>query len=232
MGITQSYPLLLCLLANYTKIGMDLSSIFKTIENYHFVYSAICKQPGNRVERIYFQTAKRIQDVLQLKNPSKIRVGAESALSEFKNKLEVPNRDFFIEKFMDIEYKNYPLVVYILSNIEKAKGGTDEQIVNYSKVNIEHILPKDPTEWNLTKKDTKEYVNNLGNLTLISERINGAMGNQPLEEKMTLLGTSKLHINKELTVKIEENNNKWDKEDIANRQRELAEFAHDTVWRI
>jgi hypothetical protein len=231
MGITQSFPLLLCLLANRERIGMDLSPTFKIIENYHFVYSAICKQPGNKVEKVYFQTAKKIQEALQLKTRKQIQGRVQSILAEFKDSLEVPNKDFFIEKFMDIEYKNYPLVVYILSNIEKTKGGTDEQIVNFAKVNIEHILPKDPAEWNLTKKDIKEYVDNLGNLTLISERINGSMGNQSLKEKLGWLKKSKLHLNHELVKKLE-STNKWNKKEIDNRQREIAEFAHDIVWKI
>ena len=229
MGITQSYPLLLCLLANREKIGIDLSKIFKTIENYHFIYSAVCKQPGNRVEKIYFQTARKIQEALQLK--PKLRTSVISTiLEDFKNALEVPNRDFFIEKFMDIEYRNYSLVLYILSNIERSKGGTDEQIVNFSKVNIEHILPKDPSEWGLTKKDVKEYVDNLGNLTLISERINGSMGNQTLKEKMVWIKKSKLNVNKELVEEIKLNKKKWGKNEIAERQHKIAEFAHDYVW--
>ena len=93
MGITQCYPLLLCLLANREKIGMDLSSTFKTIENYHFVYSAICKQPGNKVEKLYFQTARRIQEALQLKPQSKVLKGVNSALSEFRNKLDKDEYD-------------------------------------------------------------------------------------------------------------------------------------------
>jgi len=231
MGITQSFPLLLCLLANREKIGMDLSPIFKTIENYHFVYSAVCKQPGNKVEKIYFQTAKKIQESLQSRSQSRILAGVQSALDEFKNRLEVPNRDFFIDKFMDIEYKNYSLIVYILSNIERAKGGTDEQVVNFSKVNIEHVLPKDPVEWELSKKDIKDYVDNLGNLTLISQKINGSMGNQPLKKKLDWIKKSKLHINQDLVKRIELGS-KWGKKEINDRQREIAEFAHDIVWKI
>jgi len=219
MGITQSFPLLLCLL------------VFKTIENFHFVYSAVCKQPGNKVEKLYFQTCKKIQKSLVLNSHSKILGGVKSALDEFKNNLEVPNRSFFIEKFMDIEYTNSSLVVYILSSIEKVKSDTDEQIINFSKVNIEHILPKSPGEWNLTKRDIKDYVDNLGNLTLISEKINGSMGNQSLEKKLDWFKKSTLRLNKELVNKIEISK-RWGREEIDDRQREIAEFAHDVVWRI
>lgn len=231
MGITQSFPLLFCLLNNRERVGINISGIFKTIENFHFVYSAVCKQPGNKVEKIYSQTAKKIQEALSLKSSEKIRVGVETALNEFRNRLEVPNRDFFIEKFMDIEYKSYPLVLYILSNIEKAKGGTEEQIVNFSKVNIEHILPQDPSGWGLSKHDVREYVGNLGNLTLIARKINGSMGNLPLSEKISWIKKSTLHLNQEL-VKNLETTGKWDKKGIEDRQRKLAEFAHDVVWKI
>ena len=58
------------------------------------------------------------------------------------------------------------------------------------------------------------------------------MGNQPLKEKIVWLKKSKLHINKELVEKIKQNKKKWGKEEIANRQREIAEFAHDVIWKI
>ena len=133
---------------------------------------------------------------------------------------------------MDIEYKNYPLVIYILSNIEKAKGQTDEHIVNFTKVNIEHILPQDPKEWSLSKKDIKDYVNKLGNLTLISKKINGPMGNKALKEKVKLFKDSKLNINKELMEKFKSLKYKWGEKEIEKRQREIAEYAYDVVWKF
>ena len=39
---------------------------------------------------------------------------------------------------MDIEQQNYPLVVYVLSNIERAVGKAEEKTINFTKVNIEH----------------------------------------------------------------------------------------------
>jgi len=132
---------------------------------------------------------------------------------------------------MDIEYKNYPLVVYILSNIEKFKGQRTEEF-NFTKTNIEHILPQDPTEWSLTKKDIKEYVNMLGNLTLISKKINGPMGNKPLKKKVKLFKESKLNINEELLKKFKILGYEWDEKEINKRQKELAEFAYDVVWKF
>ena len=202
MGITQCYSLLFCLLLNKDRIGFDFSNIFKTIERYHFAYSAVCKLSGNVVERLYFNTSKEIQEALKISDSKKRIQNIQRILSDFKNELDYPSKEFFTEKFMDVEYKNYPLVIYMLSNIEKAKSSTDEHVVNLTKVNIEHILPQDPKEWSLTKKEIKDYVNKLGNLTLISKRINGPMGNKPLKEKSKLFKESKLGINKELNDKF------------------------------
>ena len=232
MGITQCYSLLFCLLLNKDKIGFDFSEIFKTIEKYHFAYSAVCKLSGNVVERLYFNTSKEIQEALKIPDGKKRIQNIQRALSNFKTRLEYPTKEFFIEKFMDIEYKNYQMVIYILSNIEKAKGQTDEHTVNFTKVNIEHILPQDPKEWSLDKKDVKDYVNKLGNLTLISKKINGPMGNKPLKEKVKLFKDSKLNVNKELLEKFKLLKYKWNEEEIEKRQREIAEYAYDVVWKF
>lgn len=233
MGITQCYSLLFCLLMNKDKIGFNFSGVFKDIEKYHFGYSAICKLSGNVVERIYFNTANKIQEALKIANREKRVKSIQRELSNFKEDLKhkYPPKNFFVEKFADIEYKNYPLVIYMLSNIEKFKGGKSEEF-NFTKTNIEHILPQDPAEWGLTKKDVKEYVNMLGNMTLISKKINGPMGNKPLKEKIKLFKESKLNINKELLEKFKKLKYKWNEEEIKKRQKELAEFAYDVVWKF
>ncbi|MDP3014956.1 MAG: DUF262 domain-containing HNH endonuclease family protein [bacterium] len=232
MGITQCYSLLFCLLLNKDKINFDFSDVFKTIEKYHFAYSAVCKLSGNVVERLYFNTSRDIQEALKIADSKKRTKNIQRALSNFKNKLDYPTKDFFVEKFMDLEYRNYPLVIYILSNIERAIGIAEEKSINFTKVNIEHILPQDPTAWKLSKKDIKDYVNKLGNLTLISKKINGPMGNKPLKKKVELFKESELNINNELVKKFEVLKYKWGEKEIIDRQKELAKFAYDVVWKF
>ncbi len=235
MGITQCYSLMLCLLMNIDKIGFNFIEIFKDIEKYHFGYSAICKLSGNVVEKIYYNTSKRIQWALKIENQGKRTKVIEQELINFKKELKnkYPSRAVFIEKFMDVEYKKYPLVIYILSSIENFKGKITEEIGHkLNKTNIEHILPQDPTEWQLSKKDVKEYVHRLGNLTLTSPKINGPMGNKPLKEKLKFFKLSKLNINKELVERFETLQCKWDEEEINKYQRELAEYAYDHVWKF
>jgi hypothetical protein len=133
---------------------------------------------------------------------------------------------------MEVEYKNYPLVIYIFSNIERALGKVEEKTINFTKVNIEHVLPQDPTLWKLKKEQFNDYVNKLGNLTLIAKKINGPMGNKELKEKVKLFKDSDLNINKDLLLKFEDLKYEWGEKEISNRQRELAEYAYDVVWKF
>jgi len=231
MGITQCYALLFCLLINKDRIGFDFSDTFKVIEKYHFAYSAICKLPGNIVERTYFNTAQEIQQALKIDNVKKRTKVIQSILTKFKNKLDYPKKEFFIEKFMDVEYTDHSLVIYILSTIEKQMGFREIRY-EFDRTNIEHILPREPKEWGLFKKDIQNYVDKLGNLTLIAEKINGSMGNKPLREKIKLFKNSKLSTNKKLVKTFKLLKYKWGEKEINERQRELAEFAYDTVWKF
>ncbi|MDO8513466.1 MAG: DUF262 domain-containing HNH endonuclease family protein [bacterium] len=234
MKITQCYSLLFCLLMNKNKIGFDFSNLFKVIEKYHFAYSAVCKLPGNVVEKLYYKTANNIQESFQL-DPQKRKDVIRKILEDFTRKLkdQYPSKELFIEKFMDIDYRNPTLVVYILANIEKSKSKTDEiDYLKYTKINIEHILPQDPSEWSLAKNEVKDYVNILGNLTLIDRKINGSMQNKKLKDKLTEFSNSKLTINKELLNKFEKSNYAWDEKEIKTYQKELAEYAYNLVWKI
>jgi len=231
MGITQCYPLIFCLLMNKEKIGYDFSDIFKVIEKYHFAYSAVCKLSGNVVERLYNNTSIAIQAALQtLIKKNRIK-NIQRELANFKNKLIYPSKDMFIEKFMDIGYGKKQLVRYILSKIEQAKAPMKEGF-DSEKINIEHILPQKPQMWGLTKKDIKDYVNKLGNLTIISKKINGTMQNATLKVKVKIFKESNLTINKELVAEFKSLKYKWGKSEIEKRQKELAKYAYDVVWKF
>lgn len=233
MGITQPFPIFFALLMNHKRIPLDFSNFLKTLENHHFAFSAICKLSGNVVEKIYYRYALEIQKALKQDKEENRRKAIDIIFNNLKNELKekhYPNRGFFIEKFMELEYPDN-LIKYILSKIENQKNGKSEKI-DFNSVNIEHILPKDPKEWKLSKKEVKEYVNLFGNLTLVSKRINGAIGNKPLKEKIEEFKKTKLKLNEELLKQWEDTDYKWTKEEIEIRQRKLAEYAYDVVWKF
>lgn len=74
-------------------------------------------------------------------------------------------------------------------------------------------------------------MNKLGNLTLLAKALNGPAGKKQLKEKVKLYKESELIINKEFLVRFKKLKYKWTENEINERQRELAEFAYDVVWK-
>ncbi len=142
-----------------------------------------------------------------------------------------------MEYFPELSYKNNEerrrLLKYILGKINAFYQETDEYIVNFNSVNIEHLLPQTPDkDWNLSKKDIKDYVNKLGNLTLLSEVLNSKAQNSVIPVKLEELTKSELAITKTLVKKLKRLKGEWGEKQINERQKELAEVAYNEVWNI
>ncbi|WP_259340291.1 HNH endonuclease family protein [Staphylococcus simulans] len=112
---------------------------------------------------------------------------------------------------------------YILKTIYDLAFG-NEMIVNSNTqyVNLEHILPQNPKEdstWLKTfdKKTLDDYINSLGNLTLILGKKNSSLGNKEFYEKRVLLKESKISQNHEIA-----DNDSWGKKEIEDRTEYLA----------
>ena len=63
MNVSQCYVLLLAILRNYKNIGVDPVRIFELIEKFSFIYSAICRQPANKVEKLYNKYALELNQI-------------------------------------------------------------------------------------------------------------------------------------------------------------------------
>ena len=234
MKITQFFPLLICLLVNREKTGLDFISYLEKIEKHHFVYSAICKQPGNKVEKLYSGAAKNISDIFKSKVKN-IDGSIQKILDNLINDLKKirPNKETFVDRFMEIEYKNKDLVYYIFSKMEKYRNPSLETKINYDEVSIEHILPQNPEPWGLNKNDIKGFVNRLGNLSLLGRRPNGGAQNSTLKDKLKLYKESAYKItNTDLVSFVEDKKNKWNEEIIKERQKEIANEAFDLIWSL
>mgnify|MGYP003780392609 CR=1 FL=1 len=240
MDVSQCYVLLLSVLINYERLHMDPYKIFEKIEKFSFLYSAVSKQPGNKVEKLYSSYALRLTQIISAEEKDEvISTKVNQLFQQLGNELKenIPTRDMFIRSFCEIKYKateqNRQFIKYILSEINNFWEVTNEHKIDFNNVNIEHIIPQNPdTEWHLDKKDIKEYVNNLGNLTLLDKDINSRAGNRSLSKKLELLRLSQLPITKKIVEDIQNQGNTWNNESIIERQRSLAELAYDKVWKL
>jgi hypothetical protein len=109
-------------------------------------------------------------------------------------------------------------------------------IFDYEKLQIEHILPQkwrkhwpvgasDLASRHLAEQVREQAVDLMGNLTLVTEKLNPEMSNGPWEVKCkALTDHSKLHLNRGV-VKIAI----WDEAQIEKRAKVLAEVACQ-IW--
>lgn len=237
MNVSQCHVLFLSLLQNFKKVKMDIYKTFELIEKFTYQYSAICKMPGNRVEKIYSKFARNIYKAIEnSENEKQVRQNVQTELEKLKSELksELPSRELFLENYKELSYgrseKARQLIKYSFEEINNYKA-TGEHKIDFSKVNIEHILPQEPTKWGLTKNEIKHYVNKIGNLTLLSHKINSKIGNDVISRKLLELKKSEIGITSEL-VAIIESQNDWNEEMIYERQYKLAEKSFDEIWKI
>lgn len=233
MNVSQCYVLFLSLIRNFEKIKKKCLDFFILVENFSFIYFFISKMPGNKVERQYSKIALEIEKAVKLPEGqiltkiNKIYDDLKSKLNEFK-----PDFELFDEKFNNIEYKDSikarEEIRYILSKINNFDS-TGEHKIDFKNVNIEHILPRKPDQWGLTKKQVKSYVNKLGNLTLLLKKINSDIDNKPLLEKLPELSKSEINMTKQLVEKLKKQK-KWEKGDIEKRHIEFSKKSYYEVW--
>ncbi len=238
MNVSQCNVMFLSLLKNHKKINIDLSKTFKIIEKFTYQYFAICKQPGNKVEKIYSKHAIEIQSALDNSKEKHLSSNIQKALSSLKKELTdiLPSKELFVEKYQSLSYgrstKQRTLIKYSLEEVNKLKSKKNELKIDFTNVNIEHVLPQDPKKWNLTKKQVSEYVNKIGNLTLLSVSLNSSAQNQVISDKIKDLEQSELLITKDLVSQLKNINFQWDQEAIEKRQQELAELSYSQIWNI
>lgn len=238
MNVSQCFTLLLPLLSQHSKIVIDFSKIVKHIELFTFKYSAVCKMPGNSVEKLYSKYSINISKEIEYNsmNKKKLDKNLQRLFSQLTTELQElsPIRPVFIEEFEKIKYRNSEatrrLLKYILEEFNDDLT-TGETRIDFDKVNLEHVLPQNPTKWNLTKEDVVDYVNCLGNLCLLHKGKNSGIGNDPIKKKIPILLESEIKSTMKFANKIKENDYNWNEDLIYNRQNEMAQLAFDKIWK-
>jgi len=186
-------------------------------------------------------------DDLTIANDSNLSKKIDTIFNSLKNKLvelrKTNVEGIFEENFLNIELraseKSRKMIKYILNNInlyykapenirsskKKLNKFKFEEVTNFENIELEHILPRSPKLWGLSKEDVKSYVNKLGNFTIISGTVNGSAQNFTIDRKIEEYDKSDLKINKELISLIKTNDNKWNESIINDRHSNFAQLA-------
>ena len=108
--------------------------------------------------------------------------------------------------------------------------------IKYDSLQVEHVIPRswqehwpveasDPNERIVRDQEREDHVHRIGNLTLVSNRLNPAMGHNPWKDKREQL---KEHSHLRLNVLLCQED-QWDERAIRDRGAWLAEQVA-SIW--
>jgi hypothetical protein len=159
----------------------------------------------------------------------KVRSGSVKTADELLTELTaiIPEDEDFKSSFERARITKNRIARYLLIALEREKKGEKEpELVpnaDESEVNLEHILPRNPTaadwpQFNENEIDTWAY--RIGNVALLAAGPNGKIGNKPWAVKKPVLEASELELTKQAGEYAD-----WNQESIGKRQEELAALA-------
>jgi len=218
LGVSQCYPLLLSAKAKLN--NSEFKKIIFLCISISFRYSTVCNLHNNLLERLYSDIANKLRKE-EIKNSK-----------EVKNFLKNiwPKDKIYNEMFSNMTFKTSKVPKYIFKKINDSLD-YGKEIVSSDDISLEHIIPKNPSieSIKLLKRDKinyKEKINQLSNMTILSEEYNRKSSNRLFKDKKRMYQKSKLDINELLkTFK------KWDQVEINKWNKYLLDHSK-TIWKI
>lgn len=242
-GINQTTPLIFSALKCFYETGAkyrEFLSFLRFLEGYHFINNKVCSRIGNEVEKPYARFSKEFYN-------------SESFTETFSKfvdemKVQIASASEFTEKFGEITYdgsEQPALIRYIFDRLLN-EGVKDDRVQFFdyyalknkkqSKYTVEHVLPQSKI-----KESTSSEANNyerMGNLFILSNQINSAIGDKPFDKKIEFLKNpqkvkkSKIkHVPdyvKDFIVK-HENIESWNEEYVQKRVQTLAKETYQMM---
>lgn len=235
LGVDQTYEILLAYFDRYlydmsfTQIQLRRVVSQLTAFSVRIKYIAIS---GSEYER---ELAVLCKDVSRGKND--INQITQAFYAKLSEKLgEKRDKEFIDSLYKEIVYKsgaakNNDLVCRVLMYLTKADDPDTTKSVSFRNPTVEHIVPQNPIQWGLEGKDVEEYVNDLGNLTVLSDVKNKEAQNYPMDRKVReIYRNDPWRINKQLAGLVEEFTSD-PQQAVIDRGARLKEIAN-SIWAL
>lgn len=138
----------------------------------------------------------------------------------------VPTDSQFKSAFENAKVSKNYLGRYYLRVLERQfRGEAEPELIpnsNEEIITLEHVLPENPSnDWSITDPETaSSYFKRLGNMVLLTRKINSDIGNKGFSFKKPFLENSNFYLTKEISTYHE-----WGVSQIEERQKALAELA-------
>lgn len=219
MNFDLANPILLKALTLLDSNKINEENFYKTLKlclNFLIRYIVVMKEKPSKIEKKIGELARILNNEDDIKSLAStfIQYAPDEKFKDIIKTISLKDRS-------DSTY-------FILKEIEryfrKQKNTEDWISPGRNNVTIEHILPKiiKNTEWeNIYSEEEHEiYLNRLGNLTLLGDKLNKT--NDSFDKKKKNYQKSTIKMTQELTKY-----NLWRKDEIEQRQKEIAEVISD-----
>lgn len=224
-SVTQCKPFLLALM-KAKRAGKlrqrDLLRALHTIENFHFVFNAVCSLRPSGIEGAYSKAARAINAPQSTKATNgEVIEQLCTLLSNRKPELTVFTENFRDLTFTDEKNKQKKLIQYILSKFEMSRHAGNEYRPH--SITLEHILPQ--------SNGAGKEVGMIGNLIPLSKELNEQAGDKPLERKIPIYEQSEFILTEEFVHELQTiYGGEWNSNNIINRTDRLAGEAYTSLW--
>ncbi len=213
VSLLGARSLLPAVLSGYAAGNLDEKrGLLKCLIVFFVRHNVIGNLENSRLETVVFNVARQIRE----NNNFPEGIGS---LQE-----ATPTDAQFVQAFRTAQLRRRDSVRYILREIEHHKRETQElHVETPDRVHIEHIYPQNPLpgqRW----PDHIQMLDRIGNLTLLSARLNEAIRNSEFAVKRPHYEESDLLLTSELAQL-----NEWHPDAVQHRQEELANIALE-IW--
>ena len=229
------------------------------IESFLFFY-IFTHTPTKELERNFSIWADEVRDIAHIQNSDEQRDNLNKFVNErFAQNMvkKTPELEDTLKRLTLDSMQPYRiryLLARLTQYVDMAFNGQKDRdsLDPYFRLEIEHILPNNPAEDLLNAWQEKhhgliydEITNRLGNLTLLEKPINIVVSNKPYADKIPEYANSAHYLTRSLSALADVGQNtsitrinkklssfnKWDAEDIENRQLLLIALVKE-IWKI
>ena len=212
------------LLACAVERSNDMAQLVTACESITIRHSIVGERNPNQLEKIY-------ADLCVALRKDKSRPVQEILMD---TGFDIPDDGEFEKSFAKIDLTSVTTAWReILVRLNSLLSTGETRVEGTTKVHVEHILPRKPgaktlQEANLKPQEADELIGRIGNLTLLSGKINREISNKPFSIKRKRYESSEIALTRSIAKE-----ERWGREEIEKRSRELAKLAIEAYpWPI
>lgn len=207
MKTATFYPIIMAMvLSGYSE--MDIKKVAKALEVLAFRNFVVAGLTANRYEVIFAKIAKTIT-LEHLTCDKIIEMITEETVDD----------DKFKRDLIGLQVKTVATAKYILREIEDYNSNEKKTSKNNKIINLEHIMPKKNTLWQVPEEEHQKYLYRLANQTLLLDEYNKSISNKIFSIKKGMYEKSQIEITKDLCQYDE-----WNSSAIQDRESKLNDI--------